>query len=761
MAPPQSFALLLRRYRHGVGLTLEKLSETSGVSVRAISNMELGHSRGPQRRTLELIAKALDLADHDREALFSAAEVGRKRGFEQAPAVLAMPRGVTDFVGRAAEFAFLRGLVGSQAVGPAPVVVVSGAPGVGKSSFAVHAATALAGTFPDGLLFLDLRGLDERPLEPTVILGRLINAIAPDQRDLPHDEVERAGLYRTLLTRRRLVIVLDNAADEAQVRMLLPGAGASLLLVTSRRRLTGLDTAHRLPLAPLSRAHAVELLTRLMGHRADTEADAEAETGAVQRLAELGGNLPLALRLIGNWLASHGDTSAGRFVRRLSAEERRLEALTAGDTGISAVFTSSYVQLSDEAQQLFRRLALVPAGDTGPEMAAVLVGTPLEQAERALDELVEHGLLQSPFTDRYRLHDLLRLFARARLDEAESPADTAATRDRVESWLLSTATVAGRWFEPAFGSLPPDWDDQVPMQTVALAQRWIETEADNWLAALRTAAAGRRFAAVVAVAEAMHWFSDRWAHWGHWTEVFGLASAAAEELGDARATATQLNYLSWALSVCDGDSGAAVTTAQRAYAVAESAGDVGQQGWALCYQAWAYFAEGDAEAVFAAARRALPLLRRAGDSDGLSQALFWIARGHEELGRTDDALRVYRQRLALVADPVNGPSPSVADSTALSTRASIGRLYIGKGEWDAAVQVLLPVVALADTVAIPAMQALALAGLGTALCETGRCGEGLEHLRAAEALYRRLGNEPETARVRALLRTYVGEQFGE
>lgn len=132
-------------------------------------------------------------------------------------------------------------------------------------------------------------------------------------------------------------------------------------------------------------------------------------------MAPLSGNLPLALRLIGNRLSSHPDTSSARFAQRLSVEEHRLETLTAGDLRISAVFAASYVQLSADAQRLFRRLALVPAYDTGPALAAILADLPLQQTEMALDELVEFGLLQTGFTDRYRLHDLLRLFARSLL----------------------------------------------------------------------------------------------------------------------------------------------------------------------------------------------------------------------------------------------------------------------------------------------------------------------------------------------------------
>jgi tetratricopeptide (TPR) repeat protein len=290
-----------------------------------------------------------------------------------------------------------------------------------------------------------------------------------------------------------------------------------------------------------------------------------------------------------------------------------------------------------------------------------------------------------------------------------------------------------------------------------MAQHWIEAEGDNWLAALRTAAAAHRLTAVIDVAEAMHWFSDRWPHWGHWTEVFNLAAAGADEIGDGRITATQLNYLSWALNICDGDSAAAITTAQGAYAAAKSAHDVRQQGWARYYQSWAQYAAGDATAAFTAAQEAVRLAQQAGDRDALSQALGMVGRGYEELGRIDDALQVQRQRLAVASDPVRTLSPAVAAATALSARGSIGRLLINQGDWDAAVQVLLPAVAMADAIAIPTMQAVALAGLGEALCETGHRGEGLEHLQAAEALYQRLNDESETARVQALLHNYAGD----
>lgn len=472
MTGPRPLSGLLRRHRHDADLTLEKLSETSGVSVRAISNMERGHSLGPQSATIDLLASSLRLDPHHRAELLAAARAGR-RGTSPAPrAVLAMPRRVTDFVGRTAEMRYLAGLAKAERSGPAAVVIVSGTPGVGKTSFAVHAAAELAQAFPDGQLFLDLAGLDERPPAPSTILRRLINALAPELATVPQDQDERAGLYRTLLVRRRMVIVLDNAADESQVRMLLPGDGPSMTIITSRRRLSGLDTAHRLSLVPLTQTYAVQMLSNIVGARPGTDSPLE-------HLAELSGNLPLALRLIGNRLSSHPDTSSARFAQRLGVEEHRLEILTAGDLRISAVFTSSYVQLSADAQRLFRRLALIPAHDTGPAMAAILADLPLQRTEMALDELVEFGLLQTGFTDRYRLHDLLRLFARSQLDSTEAPLDITGTRDRVQEWLLTSATVAGQRCEPDFTSLPADRDHRVPMQTVALARQWLVTEADN------------------------------------------------------------------------------------------------------------------------------------------------------------------------------------------------------------------------------------------------------------------------------------------
>jgi tetratricopeptide (TPR) repeat protein len=182
---------------------------------------------------------------------------------------------------------------------------------------------------------------------------------------------------------------------------------------------------------------------------------------------------------------------------------------------------------------------------------------------------------------------------------------------------------------------------------------------------------------------------------------------------------------------------------------------VRQQGWARAYQAWAQLLAGDATAALAASQEASRLLDQAGDRDGLPQALAWMGRSYEALGRTDDALQVHRKQLAVVTDPATAPGPAIAAGTALSARASIGKLHVSQGDWDAAVQALRPAVVLAEAVTIPPLQAQMLASLGEALCQTGHRGEGIERLRTAEALYQGLRSESDTARVQALLHKYA------
>ncbi|MFG1995599.1 helix-turn-helix domain-containing protein [Actinoplanes sp. NPDC048988] len=409
----ETFGRRLRAHRHAAALTMEQLAEKSGVSARAISDMERERSVAPQRRTVQALADALALPQAEQPAFLAAARAGRPRLPAAGTAgCCGLPRPVPDFTGRDRELAQLGRVATEARPAPsvAPVVTVSGTAGAGKTTLAVQAAHQLGTAFTGGTLFVDLRGMDVRPSGAPEALARLLSALGIRDDEIPADDTDRAGLYRELLHHRRVLVVLDNVADESQVRPLLPGPGPSLTVITSRRLLAGLEGVHRLNLRQLPAGDAATLLRRIIGDR---------EPEAVDEVTELCGRLPLALRIAGNRLMSRPEWTVRHLADRLSDERRRLDQLIAGDLRIAAAFNLSYTQLSPQARRLFRRLAPAPGSDFDAGLARALDPANPEGIEDALDELVELSLLQAHVDGRYRFHNLIRLFARERLAEEE------------------------------------------------------------------------------------------------------------------------------------------------------------------------------------------------------------------------------------------------------------------------------------------------------------------------------------------------------
>jgi transcriptional regulator with XRE-family HTH domain/predicted ATPase len=422
------FGEVLRGHRRAARLTLEQLAELSGVSARTLSDMERGRSRGPQHRTVTALADALALDEDARKQLVELARDGRLRDHWTRPAGLCeLPRLVDDFTGRAAELVWMSELVYAESAPGAGVVgLITGSGGMGKTTLAIRAAHLLRPSFPGGVFFLDLLGMSPRPAAPADALVLLLRALGRADEQIPADVPGRASVYRSLLRDRRALIVLDNAGSEEQVRPLLPGAGASQALITARRLLAGLEGVRRLGLGPLSPPEATELLTGILGQRA-----ARDEEPALEQLATLSEGMPLALRIIGNRLVSRPGWDPAELAARLTDEEHRLEQFKAGDLKIATAFAMSYEQLGETARRVFRRLALVPGPDFDADLAAVAGEVPAEVAWDALDELVDLGLLLDSAAGRYRFHDLVRLFARTRLEEEESPAEREAVAARV------------------------------------------------------------------------------------------------------------------------------------------------------------------------------------------------------------------------------------------------------------------------------------------------------------------------------------------
>jgi transcriptional regulator with XRE-family HTH domain len=445
MVPPidgdLGFGEVLRGHRRAARLTLEQLAERSGVSARTLSDMERGRSKGPQQRTVTAVADALALDGGDYQQLVELARDGRLRDHWTRPAALCeLPRGVDDFTGRATELAWMNELLHAERTSGAGVVgLVTGSGGMGKTTLAVRAAHAARSSFPGGVFFLDLLGMAPQPVDTADALRLLLRTLGVADGQIPDDVLGRASMYRSLLRDRHALVVLDNAGSEEQVRPLLPGDGASRALITARRLLAGLEGVRRLALEPLSEPEATELLVGILGRRAAGDQEL-----ALHQLAQMCEGMPLALRIIGNRLVSRLGWDAAELAARLADEEHRLDQFKAGDLKIATAFAMSYEQLADTARLVFRRLAVVPGRDFDAALAGVVGEVPVEVAWDALDELVDLGLLLDSSAGRYRFHDLVRLFARTRLDAEESSAEREALTARVTSWLLRMATVAGR-----------------------------------------------------------------------------------------------------------------------------------------------------------------------------------------------------------------------------------------------------------------------------------------------------------------------------
>jgi transcriptional regulator with XRE-family HTH domain len=468
--PESSFGRCLLRYRTETGLSQAELARASGMSVRALRELEHGRASAAQERSVELLADAFGLLGDERESFVLLAKEGRRRTarMENRTMLYALPV-VPQLLGREREL----GLLSAEAqVGG--VVVVAGPPGVGETSLAVTAADRLAGRFPDGCLALDLRGVDDRPVPAGVALKRMLTALGVASGRIPAGDEDRSLLFRALVRDRRVLVVLDNAANEAQVRPLLAVGGRTLTIVTCRRTLTGREGAKWLLLDVLPDTGAVDLLASILGEDAVGQ-----EPEAAHDLVSLCGNLPLAVRIVGNRLATRRPWSIAHLVRQLRDERRRLDSLTAGDLQLRSVFEVSLRRLSPEVRRVFRRLALIPGTDFDGDLASVVADVPVEQVGTYLDELVEASLLTTTSgTQRLQFHDLLRLVT----EEPEDVRDRLL--DNLHSHVLTLGAAAGWLLAPEVREAPVG----SPFRSQNAAREWLDREASNWAAVQRGAA---------------------------------------------------------------------------------------------------------------------------------------------------------------------------------------------------------------------------------------------------------------------------------
>ncbi len=633
-----AFGDFLRFYRLRVPLTQEQLSERTGLSMRAISDMERGRTLTPQHRTMRLLVGGLGLEGDEAEEFAALARAGLVPAEEEKPApapvgtACALPPVLIELTGREGEQLALSGFAcDAESSSLLQITVIHGPPGAGKTALALDAAHRLGHRFPSGCVFLDLRGMDEEPLSPDRAAHRLLRGFTVDERQIPADPDDKLSLYHSLLRDRTVLLVLDNAANEAQVRPLLASSPGTMVLVTSRNTLAGLDARHRLALDLLPAERAVDLLRAIAG-----EQRVKAEPEAAQRVAELCGGMPLALLIAGNRLASRPQWTIAHLADQLADERRRLSVLRAGDLQVRTAFELSYHHLGPVAATLFRRLALVPGLDTSVELAEVITDG---SAEEALEELADASLLGiSETPGRYTRHDLLRVFAVERLELDEDPATVREVRERLRQWLLAVATRAAQFFDhdnPAVRPLGPVHDKES-------AGRWLARE--PWLAAFRSAVEVGEHEQVLALAQAMHWYSDMHGVGELWREIFRAGADAARQLGNAKDTAEQLNYLSWAHYALCGQVREALAVHEQA--VDAQPDDPLTKAWTWYYGSAIHRRNREPHEAVRLGRLAVSLFEQAGYPIGENLALSLLGLMLHGVGKLDEAVEVQRRSVA-------------------------------------------------------------------------------------------------------------------
>ncbi|MGA6167441.1 tetratricopeptide repeat protein [Amycolatopsis magusensis] len=681
-----AFGALLLRHRRAAGLTQADLAENSGVSIRALSDLERGRALGAQRRSATALADALGLVGGDRQEFLEAARLGRRRTpkteeeSDSAPSVT-LPPSVPDLLGREGELAKLHREAVSDAAGGVVVSVV-GHPGVGKTALAVTAAHQLRPQFPDGAFALDLRGMDEEPTSPRTALTQLLRALNVPPQQIPMTVPEQSSLFRSLLTGRRILLLLDNAADEAQVRPLLAASPGCLTLITCRSALAGLESARWLWLEPLVDLGAVELLTAIAG-----EARVRAEPRATAELVALCGNLPLAVRIAGNRLASRPHWTIAYLTTQLRNERTRLSSLSAGDLQVRSAFEMSHRRLSPAARLVFRRLAIVPGPDFGSELAAVATGMAEADVQIHADELVDANLLQAAAAPgRYQFHDLIRIFAVERLEAEEKPGDRDRHRRTMLDHLLHTATEAGRAFMP--DALVAPTHAARRFDTREGAGAWLDVEAGNWLAAHREAPGEGLHREVVDLARALHWYSDGRTQQRPWDEIFQRGVDSARALRNQLDEAVLLNFVGWARYFCFGDNDGGLSAHNEALAVAIEIGDKSEQAWALGYRGSVLMRLGRLDEALESVRRAVELSEVLGFWTGegtIRNALGRILRVH---GKHEESLGVHRGVLTDADARQAEANPDTRRFLRSVTLLDIGGTLLAMRDWQEAARTL-------------------------------------------------------------------------
>jgi len=677
------------------------------------------------------------------------------RAAEPAVCPAQLPTDIADFTGREDQVKHLSEILAAtpeEGSGAVRVALVAGYGGLGKTSLAVHAAHRVRSHFPDGQLYVDLLGATAHPLPPADVLARFLRDLGIDGKDVPVDEAERAARYRTALAGRRVLVVLDNARDAAQVRPLLPGSGSCAVLITTRSRMPDLARTKLVDLNVLDDDEALTLFAKVVG---DERAAAEPE--ATAELLYVCAGLPLAIRICAARLATRSGWTIRSMANRLHDEHRRLDELTVGDLAVRASFEVSFASLPTPRRGVnpadaFRLLGLWHGPTISTAAAAALFGSDEDQAVDALELLVDAHLLESVTPDRYKFHDLLRVYAseRAVADLSEDSRTAAITR--LVGWYMRTADNAAQVHTPHTYTIalapehagPPALTFVGPDDALA----WYDSERTNIPTATRQAAeSGLHDIAWRLPAPLFRVFHAR-GNWADCIVTHRIALASARRAGNRQGEAWVLTNLGWALGRTGDADGFGYL--EQALAIRREIGDRPGEAQTANNLGDIYQMVGRLEEALEMLHRAVELNRQIGRRRGEGIALNNLGDALLGAGRAEEAVDWLRQAHTTFTE--------LEDADGLGyVLYNLGRCHFLLGDDKEAVASFQRALASHQATGHLQQQALTLRVLSRAQARLGDSAEAKQSLARSAMIYDILGDGVKSTEVRAEAAGISGE----
>jgi DNA-binding SARP family transcriptional activator/Tfp pilus assembly protein PilF len=667
-----------------------------------------------------------------------------------ASQVAQLPADIPDFTGRIEHVQKLRDLLAGpgrpDSPGAVVVAAVIGAGGLGKTTLAVHSAHLLRSQFPDGQLYANLHGAGPQPVAAGDVLARFLRDLGMDPERIPVGEEERAAQFRSRVTDRRVLIVLDDAKDAAHVRPLLPGSASCAVLVTTRSRMPDLAGSRFVDLDVLDAAEAWDMFAGIIGRER-----AEAEPEATRDVLTACAGLPLAIRIAGARLAARGGWTVRTIAGRLANERRRLDWLRTGDLAVRACFEVSFSSLPRngtgvDPAHAFRVLGLWTGPTIGLPAAAALLGQPEEEAADALEVLVDAQLLQAPAPDRYRFHDLLRTYAAERAVAEESEAVREDAIRQLLTWYLYTVEAVAQMIAPHRYRIPlPTADpheEPLAFESVSDALKWCEAERANLVAGTRQAAASGFHQLAWRLPVACLSFFHKRAYWADWVETHQIALASARAIGDRRAEALVMNNLGTAFTRQGMDE--AVECFEQALAIRRDVGDLLGEAQSATNMADNYVQLKRFDEALELLNRVLEIRRQAATPYGEGVTLNNLGETFLALGRFDEAVDRLTQARQIFHDieEIRGEGYALAN---------LGGAYLALGHTADAIGVLERALELRQASGERFDEAHTLRDLGRAYQLAGQDERAAVCLRQAAATFADLGDLAQAAAIQAQL----------